>query len=641
MSRFLFSLLLALVLRELSGQNDLEQYLNQIQNQEATEQAAEDLLLQWEGLKSEGLLINRASRQDLLNTGLFTIFQVHNLVAYQERFGNILGPSELLFIKGFSPVVVSALRPYLNFRSDRAFEWSLKYLLSRPRHKLNWRWQANELFDSIHTHQNYLGDPLESRLRYEFRSSSGLSFRYNGQKDPGETWKGVFDHHSMHLKYRGNGNLKELIIGDYQVNFGQGLSLWSGSNFQAPGLGASFVQFGNGPQAYAGNDEQRFFRGISGRYDFGKIEGYGFYSYRLLDARETDLGLKVSNGGYARTEEERHRKNRLPLSSYGFSLAYKGGTFDLQLIHHQHHLKGGINSENRTWQNLRLETSNYRQTSLHIQYLWEGFFLVSECALDQNLKSAGFFSWQKTWRDKFRLQQHLRYHQPEYLVWWAAPPGGNPRGGERGLRNQISAKWNYKHSTLLGLDVALFPWPRHLYSGASAERQIYLLHQWRINAFQKLDIRIMEKRNRGYKSQSDSEWSSFSESALSFRLVWEMSPDQNWKLRSVYQGGWKNGKKESASMIACALQYQKRAWTINWGLSMANTNSDLPRLYDYEPDLLYGFGLVAYYRNTLRSFCRIRYQSNIWRLEAKIGLSRGEAQKMRLNALKFQAQIVF
>ena len=83
---------------------------------------------------------------------------------------------------------------------------------------------------SASPNSRYLGSPEKIYARYQFKYSNKLSFGITAEKDAGEeffngTQKNGFDFYSAHLFFKDFGKIKALAIGDYQVQFGQGLTL--------------------------------------------------------------------------------------------------------------------------------------------------------------------------------------------------------------------------------------------------------------------------------------------------------------------------------------------------------------------------------------------------------------------------------
>ena len=77
-------------------------------------------------------------------------------------------------------------------------------------------------------------DHYYARMRYSYRTN--FSIGVTADKDPGEQFfKGSestgFDFYSLHAFYKGGKYLKAIALGDYQIQIGQGLNVWSGYAF--------------------------------------------------------------------------------------------------------------------------------------------------------------------------------------------------------------------------------------------------------------------------------------------------------------------------------------------------------------------------------------------------------------------------
>ena len=73
---------------------------------------AEELVRYYEGLLERPLNLNAASRAQLEETGLLTLFQVESLVAWRERYGAIRSAAELGLVDGFRPEDAAVLRAF-------------------------------------------------------------------------------------------------------------------------------------------------------------------------------------------------------------------------------------------------------------------------------------------------------------------------------------------------------------------------------------------------------------------------------------------------------------------------------------------------------------------------------------------------
>ena len=81
----------------------------------------------------------------------------------------------------------------------------------------------------------YLGNSHRTYFKYQLKSNY-LQAGFTAEKDAGENFLGSnqpygFDFYSAHIQAKKIGQIKNVIIGDYQMNFGQGLVMQSGMSF--------------------------------------------------------------------------------------------------------------------------------------------------------------------------------------------------------------------------------------------------------------------------------------------------------------------------------------------------------------------------------------------------------------------------
>ncbi|MDI6402177.1 hypothetical protein QLX67_09230, partial [Balneolaceae bacterium ANBcel3] len=111
----------------------------------------------------------------------------------------------------------------------------------------------------------YQGSPL--RVYHQHRLSAGKIHAHLTQiKLPGEPFHGRagFDFSSGHVSLEDTGPVSRVILGDYSLHFGQGLTLWSTPSFGKSGTyHRAPYKYGRGARPYYSSDQHHFFRGIS------------------------------------------------------------------------------------------------------------------------------------------------------------------------------------------------------------------------------------------------------------------------------------------------------------------------------------------------------------------------------------------
>src|SRR5690606_28638241 len=83
---------------------------------------------------------------------------------------------------------------------------------------------------------HYLGSPDRLFVRYRYRMGRDFQLSINMKKDPGEQFfsgaqRYGFDFYSASLLLKNQGKIRSLVLGDYALQFGQGLAMWNGLAF--------------------------------------------------------------------------------------------------------------------------------------------------------------------------------------------------------------------------------------------------------------------------------------------------------------------------------------------------------------------------------------------------------------------------
>jgi len=168
----------------------------------------------------------------------------------------------------------------------------------------------------------YPGDEykLYNRLQLDY-ANYGVTLVHD--KDIGEP--DFADFISLSIGVSDLGILKTGVLGNYKLNFGQGL-LAGQSRFLSKGSEPSNSVRLSSKQLtpYASSSEYGFFQGAAATLDLKPFEVTAFYSSNLVDARNTGGPItSFDEAGYHRTTTERDRKDNVTETVYGASLLYR------------------------------------------------------------------------------------------------------------------------------------------------------------------------------------------------------------------------------------------------------------------------------------------------------------------------------
>jgi hypothetical protein len=282
-------------------------------------------------LKDRPVNLNSTNENELRRLVLINEQQISNLLAYIAEYGQVASIYELQVIEGFNQEIIEQLAPYISLTTVQAenFKWknALRYghpeILTRYQRVIETQqgyWKVPDSIRQSHPNEYYCGSPDGIYIRFLCKYRDRLQYGLVAEKDAGETLfsradslhKG-FDFYSAHFYLNSPGKLKHLAVGDYHIQFGQGLTLWTG---MAIGKAAGMIPQRKRAVAvrpHSSANETTFMRGIAATYDLGKLEFTGFYSSRKRDAnlvgddtlQEEDWSVSsLQEIGYHRTQGE-------------------------------------------------------------------------------------------------------------------------------------------------------------------------------------------------------------------------------------------------------------------------------------------------------------------------------------------------
>src|SRR5688572_7086163 len=189
-------------------------------------------------LLARPLDLNKATSEEFRFINLLSDSQIKQLIEYRNENGNFISVYELQAIPEFDLATLYKLAPFVTvndrFRLDASLLNRIKkegdhYLLLRYERTL----QAKTGFENnAQRVSQFHGSPDKLYMRFRSSRPGDFSIGFTAEKDAGEQlrWSPSSRHYgadyfSYHLQLQNKGRLKNLILGDYQSQFGQGLML--------------------------------------------------------------------------------------------------------------------------------------------------------------------------------------------------------------------------------------------------------------------------------------------------------------------------------------------------------------------------------------------------------------------------------
>jgi len=263
-----------------------------------------DLLEMLAEIEQNPIDLNQAKAEQLAVLPWISDVLAVAIINYRNQIGGFNDIEQLTQIKNMNPDLISILRKYMTVtpkKVERYFSFATKTRLSRK-------------------HQASIGSndstyyPSPTKIYNRFALNYGDNFRCGMllEKDSGE--RSIDDLRLYFISYRNNLNGNRLIVGNYRLEFAQGLifgnpyGYYKGNDpiYPAKRRGRDLLE-------YTLMDENASLYGISGQFCF-KIYQFNFFlSSNKLDATLNPDGTfkNFYTSGYHRNTDEMGKKDRI------------------------------------------------------------------------------------------------------------------------------------------------------------------------------------------------------------------------------------------------------------------------------------------------------------------------------------------
>lgn len=584
-------------------------------------QWAEELAL----LKENPLEINFATLDELQQIPFLNVFQAANLIQYRKETGTIFSPYELPAVPGWNKDLVQRIMPYLNFSPERKQpEIKLKNVAQYSRHQILTRsTRTLPLRKGFRQKENgFLGGPQDYYLRYRGQYRDMISVGLIMQQDKGEPFKnnpGSFpiDHISGHLALKNYGNLKSLIIGDYQAEFGQGLAMWSSLAFGKSAQATTVKRYARKFRPFNGAEENRFFRGAAGTYRFRKKwDISAFYSRNKVDANvsaEDSTGQpafvsSLQTTGLHRTKSELENKNANRLQTMGANLNFVDEGFSVGATVINYQLETPLERGRQMYQKFDFAGTELSNYSFDFNYLFGRVSLFGEAAFSHNGAMAQTIGMESNPAESFYLTVVYRQMDKKYQALFNAPFGESGKNGERGT--YLGLRWDVagRVSIKAYADAYQFTWARFRVDQPSRGQDYFTQVEVDFSRSFKGYVRYKHENRQinGTASAEDRIPNLIDNARSTIRLHTVYRLNKQWRLSSRMEWALQKeaGITETGQVIFQDARYTMRRWPVQLTARYAiiNTDSYATRIYAYENDVLYSFSIPPYYGQATRFY---------------------------------------
>lgn len=590
------------------------------------------------------LNLNRANLIELQELSLLTDFQINNLLSHIEENGRLMTLEELQTIDGFDVETIRFILPFVKVTSNvDSPQLTFKELLKNGTNQLFVRYQQiieeKEGFSAISDsalaekpNSRYLGNEARIYTRYKYNYGNHLSFGVTAEKDPGEeffngTQQNGFDFYSAHFFLKNQGKVKQLALGDYQAQFGQGLTFWSGLAFGKSADIMSVKRSAIGLKPYTSVDENLFMRGAGLALKFDKIEVTTFYSRNKVDANidysdstlvqdEVLSVTSIQQTGFHRTINELEDKDAITKQTMGGHIAYVTRKLNIGFTGVFNEINAQFNPNLQVYNQFRNTKSE--QTNLGVDYNWvyKNFNFFGEFSQSLEAGKAIVSGALINLDSRLAFSVLYRNYDRNFNPIASAGIGENSvNENEKGLYFGIVAKPLNKFTISAYYDQFVFPWLKYQINTPSNGYQYLTQLTYKPSKKLEMYVRVKERR-KGENTDIDlTEGIDYTvyrkQTNYRYNLSYQVSPSIKLKSRvELINSHLEETPTEVGYLIYQDVIYQalKSPFSFSFRYGIFDTDSYNARIYAYENDVLYVFSIPAYYNRGTRTYLTVRYK---------------------------------
>lgn len=586
------------------------------------------------------LNLNEANFEDLLRLHLLTDIQIMAILNYRKTYGQLLSIYELNAITELDREVIEMLLPFVSVApvSTDNFKW--KYAAKYGRHEVLTRYERvletkagyQDYPDSVlaeNPNKQYLGSPDKIFVRYRNTYKDRISWGITAEKDAGEEFfRGTqtqgFDFYSGHVFLKDVWKFETIALGDYQVRFGQGLTMWSGfalgktPNVFAAKRNAEILR------PYTSVNESLFLRGGAFTIGSERLHFTGFASYKGVDANLNtsdtlesifDAGFSSFQiSGYHRTPGELEDKNKVQELITGGEFSITGDKFKIGLAGVYTSYDIPLNTTLSYTNQFKFNGGNLFTAGLNYKYYFRKMSFFGEFAMSDNFKGAMVNG--VAWHVDPKLDLmiiHRQYDKEFHSIYSAGFGESGDNTGETGLYLGAQLRINKKMSLSTYYDQFNFTYLKWLTDDYSSGRDFFLQLDFALSRSSNFYIRFKNKiteRNSketaiGLKQQVNLE-------RTTLRFNFDQRINSQFSLQSRVE--WVQFSFDDQVSHGILLfqdlefTFKKIPLKLYTRYAIFDTDNYDSRVYAYENDLLYVFSIPSYYYQGIRTYFMVRYE---------------------------------
>lgn len=632
---------------EITDELIINQIEKMIDNNEEETDYTELIESYWDLCEQKINVNNPEELSQLIEFHLISTYIIESINEYRKNFGNILFFDELKTIDGIDEMTISILEPLLCFeKKEKSEKNSFKNIFKYGKHQLVFEINQNlnikagyqDVSDSIlykNPNKKYLGGPQRLFSRYNFSYRDKIEAGFALEKDAGEylfrpkindSIKKLLEGHlyktvdfgSVHFLIKDINISKQLkintlAIGDYQVGFGQGVTMGSGVAFT--GGGGSLLRKAKNIRASKSANEVNYLRGAAATIKLWKFDITAFYSNTRNDANvsavdslgEPEQISSLQQTGLHRTYGELIDRQAIIKQLFGGNMSFKTSNFQIGYTIHRTNLSCGLFPDPRVYNIFYFKGKSLVNQGVDFYYVLKKLSIYGEFAISDNVAPAGLFgtTFQPSGFIDFTIL--YRYYDKKYQNFYSnAFAAGSGTRNEKGFYLSTSMTFAPRWRLTATADFPQSDWLKSTAYAPSKTQNynIQISHQINSKSLFSIQLKYRDKEKNG-SGENTYMRKLIHERKLMFRfhVTYTAGESVTLKNRVEYHLNRTDYQTNTNSyLIYQDVIFQPKAKPFSFSFRYALFDSPDGAVYAYENDVLYSFSIGSLNHKGMRMY---------------------------------------
>ncbi|MFZ9586262.1 MAG: hypothetical protein ACO29U_01575 [Crocinitomicaceae bacterium] len=588
--------------------------------------------------------LNATNGEELEELNMLTGVQINDLLLHRKAFGKFISIYELQSLSYWDLQTIELVLPFVRV-DDRLDQLHItwKEALEQGKFEQFVRYQPMiepkagyaKVSDSVQqASNNYYygnGDRYYARFRYTYKTN--ISVGITAEKDAGEEFfkgsqKQGFDFYSAHAFFKGGKYIKSFALGDYQVQIGQGLNLWSSYAFGKTADLTTMKRTAVPIRAYTSVDESRFLRGAAADFGYRNWSLLIFASQKKLDGNasldstfdDLEFVSTIDLTGLHRTTGEISKKNGLTERILGTHVRYHFGSFQWGAAYVYQAYDKSYNKPIQLYNQFDFRGTSQQSLSSDYSYVFRNIHVFGEVSkvlrtdLDVNKGWATMHAAMLSLDPRFSMGILYRNYQKEYQTFYNAgfSEGSNTQNEEgtyAAIKWKLSSSWSVNGY----VDVFRFPWLKYGVDAPSNGSEILIQPVFKPSKTFELYGRFRQQIRQKNSRDTDgtvTELEDVVQRNYRLNMSCVLSEFITLKSRLEFVSIHRpSNQPEKGMLFSQDLIFKPKSAPFDLSLRFAlfDTDSYDTRIYTFESNALYAFAVPAYYYQGSRAYVLLRY----------------------------------